>query len=142
MILIRGIVGLVFFTEGLLKILLSGEFGTGALAAIGFPFPAILAPVVGGIEMLCGAAIFFGLFAGNAALLLLPVNLTALISTRIPVLLGRRFGPFAFPFLPHYGWLSFFHEARVDLFLLVALIAIMIDSGVHLVRKRRWYQGS
>jgi hypothetical protein len=72
--------------------------------------------------------------------LLLVVIATALVTTKIPILLGRPLGPFALAKLSHYGWLSFFHEARVDLSMLFGLAAIAIDSGLRLGRKRRWYQ--
>jgi hypothetical protein len=42
--------------------------------------------------------------------------------------------------LNHYGLLSFFHEARTDLFMLFALVAITVDSGVRVGRRRPWYQ--
>jgi len=141
MILIRGIVGLMFLIEGFLKFALSSEFGAGRFAGLGLPFPDLLAPFVGGIEMLGGAAILLNFFAGDAALALLLVILTALATTKMPILLGHRFGPFPLPALPHYGWLSFFHEARIELCVAIVLIAILIDSGVRMGRRRQWYQG-
>ncbi len=55
MILIRTMVGLVFLTEGILKFLLPGELGVGRFAHVGFPYPHLLAPFVGGIEIAAGA---------------------------------------------------------------------------------------
>jgi putative oxidoreductase len=141
MILIRVIVGVVFLMEGILKFVRPEELGTGRFAAIGLPLPHLLAPFVGGVEIICGAAVLFNFFAGDAALALLPVILTALVTTKLPILLGRQFGPFSLPALHHYGWLSFFHEARTDLSMLFALVAILIDSGMQF-RRRRWYQGN
>jgi uncharacterized membrane protein YphA (DoxX/SURF4 family) len=139
-ILIRVIVGLVFVTEGVLKFLLPGELGAGRFAHIGLPFPHLLAPFVGGVEMVAGAAVMLNLFAGDAALLLLVVIVTALITTKVPILLGHHLGPFAPPKLSHYGLLSFLHEARTDLCMLFGTVAIMMDGGLRLGRKRRWYQ--
>ena len=68
------------------------------------------------------------------------VILTALITTKFPVLLGRPLGPFALPRLSSYGWLSFFHEARTDLCMVFGLVAVIIDSGIRIGRRRRWYQ--
>src|ERR1039458_5684611 len=83
MILIRIIVGLVFLMEGILKFLRPEELGTGRFAAIGLPLPHLLAPFVGGVEIICGAAVLFNFFAGDAALALLPVILTALVTTKL-----------------------------------------------------------
>jgi uncharacterized membrane protein YphA (DoxX/SURF4 family) len=140
MILIRVIVGLVFLIEGTLKFVLPNELGAERFAAIGLPLPNVLAPRVGGIEIVSGAAMILGLYAGDAALLLLAVIVTALVTTKIPILLGRPFGPFALPKLAHYGWLSFLHESRTDLCMLFGSIAVLIDSGLRMGRRRPWYQ--
>lgn len=140
MILIRVIVGLVFLIEGILKFVLPGELGVGRFISIGLPLPHVLAPLVGGVEIAGGAALLLNLYAGDAALALLVVILTALITTKVPILLGRPLGPFAPAQLNHYGVLSFFHEARTDLSMLFALVAIAVDSGVRVGRRRPWYQ--
>jgi putative oxidoreductase len=140
MILIRVIVGLVFLIEGVLKFVLPGELGVGRFTSIGLPIPDLLAPLVGGVEIVGGAALLVNLFAGDAALALLVVILTALITTKVPILMGRPLGPFALAQLNHYGLLSFFHEARTDLSMLFCLVAITIDSGVKVGRRRPWYQ--
>lgn len=139
-ILIRVIVGLVFLTEGVLKFLYPGELGAGRFAHIGIPLPHVLAPLVGGVEILAGAALILNLYAGDAALLLLVVILTAIVTTKIPILLGHPLWHFAPPRLNHYGWLSFLHEARTDLCMVFGLVATLADSGPRLGRKRRWYQ--
>jgi uncharacterized membrane protein YphA (DoxX/SURF4 family) len=140
MILIRVMVGLVFLLEGVLKFVRPEDVGSGRFAAIGLPFPGILAPLVGGIEIGGGAAILLNFYAGDAALALLIVIVTALVSTKLPVLLGRPVGPFTLEKLNSYGWLSFFHQARTDLCMVLGLLAVMIDSGLHLGRRRHWYQ--
>jgi len=140
-ILLRVVVGLVFLTEGLLKFLQPGELGVGRFVHIGLPYPQLLAPFVGGVEILAGVAVMLNLLAGDAALLLLAVIVTALVTTKVPILLGHNFGQFAPPKLNHYGLLSFLHEARTDLCMLFGTVAILIDSGVRIGRKRRWYQG-
>ncbi len=121
MILIRVVVGLVFLTEGVLKFVRPDELGWGRFASIGLPYPQVLAPVVGGTEIVAGAAVLLNLYAGDAAILLLAVIVTALVTTKLPILLGRPLGPFALVKLPHYGWLSFLHEARLDLCMLFGL---------------------
>jgi uncharacterized membrane protein YphA (DoxX/SURF4 family) len=143
MILVRVIVGLVFLLEGALKFVRPEELGAGRFALIGLPFPHLLAPLVGGIEIGGGAAVLLNFYAGDTALALLAVIVTALVTTKLPILLGRPLGPFALMKLANlpYGWLSFFHEARTDLCMLFGLVAVLIDSGLKVGRRRRWYQG-
>ena len=140
MLLIRVIVSLVFLLEGTLKFVLPEELGAGRFAAIGLPFPHLLAPLVGGIEIVGGLAVLLDFYAGDAALLLLAVIVAALVTTKFPILLGRPWGPLALPKLAHYGWLSFLHEARTDLCLIFGTLAVLIDSGLQIVHKKRWYQ--
>jgi uncharacterized membrane protein YphA (DoxX/SURF4 family) len=142
MILIRVVVGLVFLTEGILKFVRPDELGAGRFAGIGLPFPHLLAPLVGAIEIAGGAAVALGFFAGDAALLLLAIIVTALITTKLPILLGRPVGPFALMKAPHYGWLGFLHEARVDLCMMFGTVAVLIDSGLRVGRRKPWYQSS
>ena len=138
MILVRVIVGLVFLTEGILKFVRPAELGSGRFAHIGFPVPSVLAPLVGASEIVAGAAVILNLYAGDAALMLLVVILTALVTTKVPILLGHSFGPFQPPKLEHYGFLSFMHEARTDLCMLFGLIAILLDSGIKFAQRRQW----
>ena len=140
MILIRMIVGLVFLLEGALKFLRPEELGSGRFVAIGLPFAHPLAHIVGGIEIGGGIAILLNFYAGDAAFALLVVIATALVATKFPILLGRPLGPFPLEKLKEYGWLSFFHQARTDFCMVFGLLAIVIDSGLKVGRRRRWYQ--
>jgi len=140
MILIRVVVGLVFLVEGVLKFAHPNELGEGLFTGIGLPFPHLLAPLVGGIEIAGGAMILLNFYAGDAALVLLVVVVTALVTTKLPILLGRPLGPFALVKLPRYGWLSFLHEARVDLCMIFGSLAVAIDRGLRAGRRRPWYQ--
>lgn len=140
MILIRIIVGIVFLLEGALKFVFPDEFGVAFFTSIGFPFANVVSPLVGGIEIVGGFAILFNFFAGDAALVLLIVMISALATTKVPVLIGRPFGPFALLKLPHYGLLSFLHEARVELCMIFGTLAVLVDSGLQIGRRREWYQ--
>jgi putative oxidoreductase len=137
LILIRVIVGIVFLTEGVLKFVLPGELGAGRFEHIGLPAPHVLAPVVGSVEIAAGGAMLLGVYAGEAAVLLLVVIATAILTTKIPILLGEPFWRFPVPKnVPHTGWLGFLHEARTDLAMLFCLIAILLDSPPRLSGKR------
>lgn len=137
LMLVRIIVGVVFITEGILKFLRPGELGTGRFAHIGLPMPHLLAPLVGILEVVGGAGVLLNLYTGEAAVLLLCVIVTALITTKIPILLGHSIGRFGVPKnVAFTGALGFLHEARLDLAMLLSLIAILIDSGFRTGRTR------
>jgi uncharacterized membrane protein YphA (DoxX/SURF4 family) len=53
----------------------------------------------------------------------------AILSTKIPILLGQAFGMFTLPKLPRYGFLSMVHEARADLSMLLGLLFLLIVSA-------------
>lgn len=138
-ILLRVMVGLVFITEGLLKFFQPGELGAGRFAHIGLPLPQLLAPFVAGVELLGGVAIIFNFYAGDAALALLMVIVAAIATTKAPILLGHPLWRFEPPKLNHYGLLSFLHEARTDLCMLLGCAAILAESGLSLFKKTKWY---
>jgi uncharacterized membrane protein YphA (DoxX/SURF4 family) len=142
MILIRIIVAVVFISEGVLKFAWPGELGAGRFAHIGFAAPQVLAPVVGVVvEIGAGAAVLANFYAGEAALCLLAVIVTAIVSTKVPILLGRPLGPFAVAKnVSHTGVMGFLHEARTDLAMLFSLVAIAIDSGVRGRGRARGFQ--
>lgn len=139
-LLVRILVGVIFLTEGILKFVQPAELGAGRFAHIGLPFPGVLAPLVAVVEIVSGSVLLLGIYAGDAALLLLIIILVAIGTTKIPILLGHSFGRFAPPQLSHYGFLSFMHEARIDLAMLFGCVAILIDSGLKFGRQKQWYQ--
>lgn len=135
LLLVRIIVGIVFITEGILKFIYPAELGAGRFAHIGLPMPQLLAPFVAAVEIAAGTALILNAYSGAAAILLLSVIVTALITTKIPILLGRGFSTFSIPKnTAHTGFLGFIHEARADLAMLFSLVTILIDSGVSLGR--------
>lgn len=141
LLLIRILVGLVFVTEGLLKFLEPAELGSGRFAHLGLPAPHLLAPFVGAVEILSGVSIALNLYTGEAAVLLLCVIVTALVTTKIPILLGHALGPFGAPRSSgRGGLLAFLHESRTDLAMLFCLIALLIDAGVRFRRGKPLYQ--
>jgi putative oxidoreductase len=123
--LIRYLVGIVFLTEGILKFLHPEDLGAGRFARIGLPLPGVLAPFVGGVEIIGGVALLLNLVPGYAALTLLGVISVALLTTKLPVLLGRPLGPFTLMKAPFYGVLGFFHESRADLSMFAGTLALI-----------------
>src|SRR5687768_12448837 len=109
-ILIRLIVGTVFFSEGIQKFLFPAEVGAGRFAKIGIPSPDMMAPFVGVVEMACGTLVLLGLLTRLAVIPLIAIMLVAILSTKIPVLLGQGFWGFTLRDLPYYGFWGMAHE--------------------------------
>jgi putative oxidoreductase len=130
-VLIRLLVGLVvFFPEGLQKLLFPALLGAGRFASIGIPWPELLGPFVGVVETVCGALIIAGLLTRLAVIPLIIVMVVAIISTKIPILLGHKFLMFNLPHLGRYGLWSMLHEARADFCMLLGcLYLLIVGSG-------------
>jgi putative oxidoreductase len=127
---IRLAVGLVFFFEGVLKFLYPAELGAGRFAKIGIPMPEITGPFVGGVETLFGALLLAGLLTRLAAVPLLINISVAILSTKIPILLGYGFWTFTLTKLPRYGLLEMVHEARTDFSMFCGLIfLVLVGAG-------------
>lgn len=112
-ILIRILVGWVFISEGIQKFLFPVALGWGRFAKIGLPHPHVLAPVVGIVEIVCGALIILGLWTRLAAIPLLIVIGTAIATTKIPM-------------LHHQGLWAMLHESRVDFSMVLGLVFLLI----------------
>ncbi len=125
-LVIRLMVGGIFFNEGLLKFLRADELGAGRFAKIGLPAPEFFGPFVGVVELSCGALILLGLRTCWAAWPLLGVMAVAVVSIKIPILLGQGFAGFSLRPLPHYGFLSMMHEARNDLCMIAGLSYLLL----------------
>jgi uncharacterized membrane protein YphA (DoxX/SURF4 family) len=125
-ILIRLVVGGVFLSEGIQKFLYPNENGVGRFTRIGIPAPEIMAPFVGVVEIVFGALILLGLFTRLAAIPLIINMLVAILSTKIPILLGQGFWGFSLRNLPYYGFWGMAHEARTDFAMLLGSIFLLI----------------
>jgi putative oxidoreductase len=108
-VLVRFLVGGVFLSEGIQKFLFPDALGVGRFIKIGIPAPALMAPFVGVVEIVCGVLIIVGLLTRIAAVPLIIDMLVAIGTTKIPMLMKSGFWAMA-------------HEARVD-------YAMMLGSG-------------
>src|SRR6266536_4841980 len=88
--------------------------------------PETMGPFVGGIEVLCGALVILGLLTRLASILLLIDISVAIVSTKVPILLGHGFWGFSLTKLPRYGFLSMVHEARTDFAMWFGLLFLII----------------
>lgn len=118
--------GAVFLFEGVQKFMFPDELAAGRFAKIGIPWPQFTGPSVGGVETLGGALIVIGLFTRPAALALLINISVAIITAKIPILLGHGFVGFSLSKLPRYGFLSMMHEARIDFAMWLGLPVVLI----------------
>jgi len=53
----------------------------------------------------------------------------AILSTKIPILLGHGFWTFTLAKLPSYGFLSMMHEARTDFCMFLGLLFLLLVGG-------------
>ena len=114
--LIRLLVGIVFLSEGIQKFLFAERLGVGRFIKIGLPHPEFLSPLVGTFEIICGALVIIGLLTRLASIPLIVIISTAIISTKIPILL-------------HSGIWAMLHEARTDMSMLLGSIFLLIRGG-------------
>src|SRR5881296_520607 len=124
--LVRILVGSVFLSEAIQKFLFPAELGAGRFAKIGVPAPDIMGPFVGACEVVCGALLIIGLLTRLAAIVLLIDISVAVVSTKVPVLLGHGFWGFSLMKLPRYGLWSMMHEARTDFSMWLGLLFLII----------------
>jgi putative oxidoreductase len=128
-ILIRLMVGAVFLSEGIQKFLYSESLGVGRFAKIGIPSPDVMAPFVGVVEVVCGSLVLVGLGTRLAAVPLLITISVAVLSTKVPILLGHGFWGFEPPKLDRYGFWATAHEARTDFSMWLGLAYLLVVGG-------------
>jgi uncharacterized membrane protein YphA (DoxX/SURF4 family) len=84
-LLIRLLVGWVFLSEGIQKCLFPQSLGVGRFAKIGIPAAQFFAPLVGVVEIVCGALLIMGLLTRLASIPLLIDISVAIATTKIPM---------------------------------------------------------
>ncbi len=115
-LLIRILVGWVFLSEGVQKFLFPDSLGVGRFVKIGIPWPQVMAPFVGVVEIVCGFLLLIGLITRLASIPLLIDICVALYSTKI-IALAKN------------GLWSTLHEARTDVSMLLGLIFLLLVGG-------------
>jgi uncharacterized membrane protein YphA (DoxX/SURF4 family) len=116
-LLIRIMIGTIFLSEGIQKILYPAVRGVGRFIKIGLPAPEFLGYFVASFEIVCGVLILIGLFTRYAALPLIIIMITAISSTKIPILLNEGFWEMA-------------HAARTDwAMILGSIFLLIVGSG-------------
>jgi putative oxidoreductase len=115
-IFIRLAVGLIFLTQGILKYI-DPHMGVERFMRIGFPYPAFTAHFVGIVEIVCGLFVLAGIFSRLAAIPLLVVICTAIVTTKIPEL-SR----------PGQGFWYMVSDARADFAMLMCLLFLLVSG--------------
>jgi putative oxidoreductase len=110
-------VGLIFLTQGILK-LSDPNMDVVRFTRIGFSHPSFTAHFVGTFEIVCGVLVLVGLGRRDAAVPLLIVTTTAIVTTTIPEL--SRPGP---------GFWYMVSDARTDFAMLCSLIFLILAGG-------------
>jgi uncharacterized membrane protein YphA (DoxX/SURF4 family) len=106
----------VFLSEGIQKFIFPDALGVGRFMKIGIPYPVFTAPFVGGVELVAGTLMVFGLLTRLAAIALLIDIAVAIASTKIPMLVQKGF------------WTTM-HEARTDLAMAFCLVFLLWSGG-------------
>jgi putative oxidoreductase len=115
-VLIRVLVGWVFLSEGIQKFLFPDPLGVGRFVKIGIPWPQVMAPFVGVVEIACGSLLLIGLVTRLATVPLLIDISVALYTTKI-VTFAKN------------GLWGTLHEARTDVSMLLGLIFLLLIGG-------------
>lgn len=115
-----------FLSEGIQKFLFVDELGAGRFVKIGIPHPELMAPFVGVCEIVCGALLILGLLTRLAAIPMIINISVAILSTKIPLLLGHGFWMFNLPKANSYGFWTMAHEARTDFAMRLGGIFLLI----------------
>ncbi len=116
-VLVRIAVGLIFFTQGILKFM-DANMGVVRFTRIGFPHPYFTAHFVGTFEVLCGLLLLLGLWTRLASIPLLIVISTAIATTKIPEL-----------FRAHQSFWYMASDARTDFAMFCCLIFLILVGG-------------
>ena len=109
----RIVVGLVFLSEGIQKYIMPEVVGAGRFERIGFENYEFLAYFVATFEILCGILLLAGFVVRLSAIPLLIIMFTAIVSTKIPILMEDGFWVMA-------------HAARTDFAMTMLLIFLII----------------
>ena len=125
-LLVRLMVGLVFFEEGIQKFLFPDLMGAGRFTRIGIPHPEVMGPIVGVVEIVGGALIVMGWVTRLAAFALLINISVAILSTKIPILLGHDYLGFHVATVSRYGFWGMASDARTDFSMLLGLLFLLI----------------
>ena len=115
-IIIRLMVGVVFLSEGIQKLLFPAIRGAGRFEKIGLPSPEFLGSFVGTVEIICGIFILLGLLTRLASIPTLVIMMVAMATTKLEVLANE-------------GFWSMMHGSRTDWAMLLGSFFLIIKGS-------------
>jgi len=121
--LIRLMAGGVFFWEGILKFVYVNQ-GVGRFTKLGIPFPDVMAPFVGGLEIVGGMLLMLGLATRLISIPLIIEMLVAMLSTKPRLFLGTSPLPLP-PAPPQVGMWAVLHEIRSEYAQLMSCVFLL-----------------
>ncbi len=126
-LIIRGMVGTVFFWEGILKFVYVNQ-GVGRFTKLGFPFPITTAHFIASGEIIGGLLLIFGLFTRITAFYFIIQMIVAVLSTKIDLYFGRSPLPMP-PAPPKMGIWAVLHEIRSDYAQILGCCFLLIEGA-------------
>jgi len=125
-VLLRVMAGGVFFWEGILKFVYLNQ-GVGRFTKLGMPFPIFTADFVGGLEIVGGILIMFGLLTRWIAIPFVIEMIVAMLSTKISLYLGTSPLPLP-PAPPKIGVWAVLHEVRSEYAQIMVVLYLLING--------------
>src|SRR5437762_2697909 len=125
-LLLRLMVGGVFFWEGVLKFVYVNQ-GVGRFTKLGMPFPHFTADFVGCLEIVGGLLLLSGLMTRLIAIPFIIEMIVAILSTKISMYLGTSPLPLP-PSPPQVGMWAVLHEVRSEYAQLLTSAFLLING--------------
>jgi putative oxidoreductase len=115
-VLIRFMVGFIFFTEGFQKFLFPQVRGAGRFEQMGMPAPEFLSYFVASFEVVCGALILAGLLTRLAAIPIIFIMLVVIVMARLPTLMYENF------------WIMMY-ISKIDFAMLIGAVFLFLEGS-------------
>jgi putative oxidoreductase len=125
-VLIRLMVGGVFFWEGLLKFVYTNQ-GVGRFTKLGIPFPGPTAHFVAILEIVGGLLLMAGFLTRVIAIPFVIEMIVAILSTKISLYLGTSPLPLP-PAPPQVGPWAVLHEIRSDYAQIMSVLFLLVTG--------------
>lgn len=126
-LILRLMVGGVFFWEGILKFVYPNQ-GVGRFTKLGFPMPETLAHFVAVGEIIGGLLLIFGLLTRITAFYFIIQMIVAVFSTKIALYYGTSPLPMP-PAPPKMGIWAVLHEIRSDYAQILICLFLLIEGS-------------
>jgi len=147
-ILIRCMVGGVFFWEGILKFVYTNQ-GVGRFTKIGIPAPELMAHFVAVLEIVGGVLLISGFLTRLIAIPFVIEMVVAILSTKVALYFGTSPLPLP-PAPPQSGAWAVLHEIRSDYAQIMSVLFLLVagpgpwsvDAILGRVTKRRAAAGA